>query len=336
MAKGEHKGERQKLKMLYLAKILSAETDDEHSLTMDEILQKLAEYGVNADRRTMYRDFEELRVFGLDIIKEKRDRNCFYHLGSRDFELPELKLLVDAVQASRFITNTKSRNLIRKLESLTSKYEAGQLHRQVIISGRVKSMNESIYYNVDKIHEGLNAGKKLRFRYVQWDMEKRLVPRHDGAWYVISPWTLMWDNQQYYMVGYDSDAGLIKHYRVDKMQSISVTDERREGREAFREMNIPRYANSLFKMFSGEERIVTLEAENDMIGVILDRFGRETPISAAGEGRFRADVSVAVSPQFYGWVFSMDGRIRIAAPEEIRNEMKEMLERLCEQCKEGK
>ncbi len=330
MAKGEHKGERQKLKMLYLAKILSEETDDLHALTMDEILQKLSEYGVNADRRTMYRDFEELRIFGMDIIKEKRERNCFYHLASREFELPEVKLLVDAVQASRFITNTKSRVLIRKLESLASRYEAGQLHRQVIITGRVKSMNESIYYNVDKIHEAINAGKKIRYKYAQWDLQKRLVPRHDGAWYVISPWALMWDNQQYYMVGYDSAEEKLKHYRVDKMQNISLTGENREGREAFREMNIPRYANSLFKMFGGEEKNVILEAGNNMVGVVLDRFGRETPLEAVDEEHFRAEVCVAVSAQFLGWVASMDGLVWIAGPEEVKDQMRELLERLKE------
>ncbi len=331
MAKGEHKGERQKLKMLYLAKILSQETDDTHSLTMDEILQRLADYGVNADRRTMYRDFDELRVFGMDIIKEKRERNCFYHLASREFELPEVKLLVDAVQSSRFITNSKSRALIKKLETLTSKYEARELHRQVIITGRVKSMNESIYYNVDKIQKAISAGKKLRYRYVQWDLNKRLVPRHEGAWYEISPWSLMWDNQQYYMLGYDSQEEKIKHYRVDKMQNISVTESAREGREAFRQMNIPRYANSLFKMFGGEEKVVTLEAENDMVGVILDRFGKDTLLRLQDEDHFQADVSVAVSSQFLGWVLSMDGKVRIVSPGDVVEEMRALLSRVRDQ-----
>ncbi len=328
MAKGEHKGERQKLKMLYLVKILSEETDDSHSLTMEEIIKRLTDAGVNADRRTLYRDFEELKIFGLDIIKEKRDRNCFYHLGSRDFELPEVKLLVDAVQASRFITNSKSRLLIRKLETLTSRYEAGQLHRQVLITGRVKSMNESIYYNVDKIHEAINGNCKIRYKYVQWDLQKRLVPRHDGKWYVISPWALMWDNQQYYMVGYDSAEQKIKHYRVDKMQGISVTDDPREGRDAFREMNIPKYANSLFKMFGGEETIVTLEAENAMAGVILDRFGKDIPLRKIDEDHFQTDVTAAVSPMFFGWVMSMDGGIRIVGPEAVVERMRASVRKL--------
>ena len=320
-----------KLKLLYLIRIFWEETDDRNALTAEEIIEKLGERGIHEDRKTLYRDLEELRAFGLDIIREKREWNHFYHLGAREFELPELKLLVDAVQASRFITLNKSRTLIRKLESLTSRHEASRLHRQVFISGRVKTMNESIYYNVDKIHEAINTDMQIRYKYVQWNLEKRAVPRHDGAWYQISPWALMWDNQNYYMVGYDAGEKKIKHFRVDKMQNITVTQEAREGRETFRKFDVPRYANTHFKMFGGEEKAVTLEADNDMAGVIIDRFGKEIEIRPVDDEHFRTDVRVAVSPQFLGWVMSMGGGVRITGPEDVVTLMKSELEKLRKQ-----
>ena len=231
MAGKERKGDNQKLKMLFLAKIFSEETDDNHSLTMPQIIDKLSACGVNADRKTLYLDFEELRHFGLDIIAVKEGRECFYHLGNRDFELPELKLLVDSVQSAKFITDKKSKELIKKLEALVSKYEGKQLHRQVVISGRIKTMNESIYYNVDKLHEAIGADAQIRFKYYQWNVEKKMELRKDGAWYQISPWGLMWDDENYYLVGYDAEDDKIKHYRVDKMLRISVVDVRREGKD---------------------------------------------------------------------------------------------------------
>lgn len=322
-----------KLKLMYLARILQVETDDRNTLTAGEIIDKLAELGIHEDRKTLYRDLEELRAFGLDIIKEKRERNYYYHLGAREFELPELKLLVDAVQSSRFITLNKSKALIRKLESLTSRHEASKLQRQVFISGRIKTMNESIYYNVDKVHEAINADRQIQYKYVQWNLEKEAVPRHGGAWYQISPWALMWDNQNYYMVGYDAAEKKIKHFRVDKMQNISVSTKAREGREAFRRFDIPRYANTLFKMFGGEEKNVTLEVDNSMVGIIIDRFGKDVEITPVDEEHFRTDVHVAVSPQFLGWVMSMGGGVRIAGPEDVVRLMRDEVEKLQNQYK---
>ena len=210
MAKG-------KLKMLHLVRIFSQDTDDEHPLTLQQIADKLSEYDIKADRKTLYQDFEELRQYGFDIISEQICHNTFYHLGARSFELPELKLLVDSVQAAKFITNRKSGELIRKLEGLTSRYQAQLLHRQVFIAGRVKTMNETIYYNIDKIHEAINGDYQICFQYCQWDVNRELKPRRRGQWYQVSPWALCWDNENYYVVAYDADANKIQHYRVDKM-----------------------------------------------------------------------------------------------------------------------
>ncbi len=323
--------EPQKSKLLQLARIFHEETDEKHGLTMAELIDRLAECGIRADRRTLYRDLNALRREGVDIVGTRQNQTYAYYQGSRTFELPELKLLVDAVQSSRFITAAKSRSLIRKLESMASRHEAELLNRQVVISGRVKTMNESIYTNVDRLHEAINQDVRIRFRYVQWNLEKRLVNRHGGAWYIISPWALIWNNENYYLLGYDAAQQKLKHYRVDKMKSITLQAESREGKEAFREIDLSRYSNTLFKMFGGEIMNVTLEADNDMVGVVLDRFGRQVELRRVGEDRFRVEVRVAVSPQFLGWVMSMGGGIRIVSPERVVNRMREELKKLSAQ-----
>ncbi len=331
MAAKERKGDHQKLKMLYLVKIFSEETDDLHALTMPEIIDKLAACGVNADRKTLYLDFEELRDFGFDLIAEKAGRNCYYHLGSRDFELPELKLLVDSVQSAKFMTDKKSNELIRKLESLVSKYEAKQLQRQVIISGRVKTMNESIYYNVDKIHEAIGTGRQIRFKYFQWNTKKEMELRKDGKWYQISPWALMWDDENYYLVAYDAEDEIIKHYRVDKMLRISVVDEKRLGQEHFKQFSMPKYTKSLFGMNSGDETTVTLVAANHMVGILIDRFGKDIDIIPLDESRFRTHVNVAVSSPFLGWIMSLGGDIQIVGPANVVDQMCAEAKRLSRQ-----
>lgn len=325
------KGENQKLKMLYLVKIFSEETDDTHRLTMPEIISKLAAYGVNADRKTLYQDFDLLRDFGIDIISTQEGRNFYYNIGSRDFELPELKLLVDSVQSAKFITDRKSGQLIKKLESLVSVHEAKQLHRQVLITGRIKTMNESIYYNVDKLHEAINENKQIKFKYFDWNLKKEMVPRYDGMWYQRSPWALMWDDERYYLVVFDSKHQDITHYRVDKMMDIRIVDEPREGREAFKEFNIAHYSNTLFGMFSGEETRVTLEAENYMVGVLIDRFGKDIIIAPIDDNRFRTTVTVAVSDQFLGWIIALGGDVRIVAPTPVVGKMQKLIEKMSAQ-----
>ena len=324
----ERKGDHQKLKMLYLVKIFTEETDDNHALTMAQIIEKLNSCGVNADRKTLYQDFEELRTYGLDINVRQEGRSHQYYLGARDFELPELKLLVDAVQSAKFITDKKSSELIKKLESLVSHYDARQLHRQVMITGRVKSMNESIYYNVDKIHEAINGQKKIRFKYFQWNTKKEMELRRDGEWYYTSPWALMWDDENYYLITYDNYYDKIVHYRVDKMLEIEILEEKREGQEQFEAFNIPKYSKSLFGMFSGEEVNVTLECCNFLTGVIIDRFGKEVSLIPVDEKHFRVRVLVALSDQFLGWVLALGDAIRIIAPETVVFQMKEHLQKV--------
>ena len=324
MAKG-------KMKMLHLIRIFSQETDDEHALTLQEIITRLAAENITADRKTLYNDFENLRQFGFDIIAQQRDRTTYYHLGERDFELPELKLLVDSVQAAKFITARKSQELIRKLERYTSIHQAAQLHRQVYIAGRVKAMNESIYYNIDRLHSAINAGIQIRFQYGQWNLNKEMELRRGGDWYQVSPWALTWDDEKYYLVAYDADADMIKHYRVDKMLRIKALDEPREGKKAFEAFDMALYSKSVFGMFTGEETTVTLEAENHMVGVIIDRFGKDINLAPVSDTHFQATVNVIASPQFIGWIVALGKSIRIVAPDALVERMREEIHRLSEQ-----
>ena len=316
-------GNNQKLKLLYLIKIFTEDTDDQHALTLPQIAEKLDAYGVSAERKTLYQDFELLRDFGFDIIGQQARRNFYYHMGNRRFELPELKLLVDSVQSAKFITDKKSNALIKKLEGMVSKYEARKLQRQVIISGRIKAMNESIYYNVDKLHEAIGTDRQIRFKYFRWNIKKEMELRKDGAWYQVSPWALMWDDENYYLVGYDAEDGKSKHYRVDKMWRISVADRKREGKEQFKAFNMPRYTKSLFGMFGGEEVKVTLEAENGMVGILLDRFGKDIPVKPVDADHFRTSVVVAVSSQFLGWIMALGDGVKIIGPDKVVARMKE-------------
>ena len=325
------KGENQKLKMLYLSRLFMEQTDDEHGLTMPEIIERLAAWGVNADRKTLYLDFEELRRYGLDILSEQVGHRTYYSLGARDFELPELKLLVDSVQAAKFITDKKSRELIRKLEGLVSAHQARQLHRQVLIAGRVKTMNESIYYNIDKLHGAINADAQIRFQYYQWNVHKEMELRRGGAWYQVSPWALIWDDENYYLVAYDASDSKIKHYRVDKMLRIRPLDERRLGRDTFRAFDTARYAKSLFGMYGGEETAVTLEGEGRFAGVVIDRFGKDIALLPLAGDRFEAKVNVAVSPQFFGWVMGLGGGVTITGPGPVVKQMRETVQRLAGQ-----
>ena len=330
MAQQERKGENQKRKLLYLMEIFLRDTDEEHPLTSAELIQKLDACGVSEDRKTLYRDMDELRLFGMDIVSQRTGHVYAYYLGQRQFELPELKLLVDSVQSAKFITERKSRELIHKLEGLVSRHQGVQLHRQVVMSGRVKADNEGIYYNVDRLHEAIGAGVQIRFQYFRWNLQKEMELRRDGAWYQVSPWALMWDDENYYLVAYDGAEGRIKHYRVDKMLRISATETRREGEEAFRAFDMPRYTKSLFGMFGGAEREVTIQAKNELVGVLLDRFGREISIAPLDEGHFQTVVRVAVSSQFLGWIMALGDGVRLTAPADVVERMREQLRRLRE------
>ena len=315
----------QKMKTLCLMQILMQRTDEKHMMTANDLAAALQEYGFKAERKSIYADVEALQQFGLDIVQQKGS-NPGYYVASRTFELPELKLLVDSVQSSKFITARKSAELIRKLESMTSKYEAQQLQRDVFIYNRPKTENETIYYNVDQIHCALHCNAKISFQYAEWTTKKELQLKKNGALYMVSPWSLTWDDENYYLIAYDENADCIKHYRVDKMQKITVLDDCRIGKEKFMDFDLAAFAKKTFGMYGGQDEVVTLVCHNRMIGVMLDRFGQDVPLVPIDEEHFYVKPLVAVSPQFFGWLTGLGNVVRIDGPEHVKEEYKEYLE----------
>lgn len=309
----------QKLKMLYLLEILRRETDEEHPLSLKQIIDLLAQKGVTAERKSLYDDIEQLRLMGEDIVVV-RDTTVRYYIGERTLDMPQLRLLVDAVQSSKFITRKKSEELIRRLESLTSRHLAGQLQREVLVSGRIKTMNESIFYNVDALQSAIAAGKQVTFQYFDWGMDKQQHLRHDGALYTLSPWALVWDDENYYLVAYHSEKGTLRHYRVDRMLRIRLTDIPREGEEAFRRQDMAAYSRKTFGMFGGQEQPVTLRCHKRMAGIILDQFGTDTALIPSGEEHFTVRVPVVVSPPFFAWLSGFERDIRLIAPASVAQE----------------
>ena len=325
------KGTNQKFKLYRLAQIMLEQTDDEHYITMPEIMGALAKYEITADRKSIYQDLRDLEVLGIEVEGEPVGKGYHYHVIARPFELPELKLLVDAIQSSKFITEKKTNALIRKLEKQVSRYEAIRLQRQVYVSGRIKTMNESIYYTVDTIHNAISENKQIRFQYYQWNVKKEMELRRGGAYYHISPWGLSWDDENYYLVGYDSDADEIRHYRVDKMLHIRMTDEHREGKKYFQKLDMADYAKKSFGMFAGREQDVKLLVDNSLVGVIIDRFGKSVIIIPVDEDHFTVSITVMVSRQFLGWIFSLGEKVKILGPDEVAEQMKMEGKRLLRQ-----
>ena len=325
------KGTNNKFKLYRLAQIMLERTDETHYITMPEIMAALKEYDITADRKTIYADLRDLYELGIEVEGEPVGNRYHYHVVSRSFELPELKLLVDAIQSSKFITARKTNALIKKLETLVSKYDATKLQRQVYVSGRIKTMNESIYYTVDAIHNAISENKKIRFQYFQWNVKKEMELRHGGAFYHISPWGLSWDDENYYMVGYDSEAQTIKHYRVDKMLKIQLTDEMREGKEHFKKLDMAEYSKKSFGMFGGSEQKVKLLVENHLAGVMIDRFGKDIMMIPADKNHFTVNVDVHVSGHFLGWIISLGEGVTLLGPDEVVEAMKREIERLQKQ-----
>lgn len=312
----------QKLKLLYLMKILLEKTDEEHTLTVPEMISELAKLGISAERRSIYDDIEYLKLFGIDICT-KKSKTTDYFVASRDFELPELKLLVDSVQSSKFITRKKSLELISKIEKLTSEANAKKLQRQVFVTNRVKTLNERIYYNVDKIHDAIAENKQITFKYFYRDVDKKQVYRKNGELYKESPVALTWDDENYYLITYKAKYDNYVHYRVDKMEDIELTDESRVLSD--KPFDLSQYAKTMFQMFGGEETEVSVMFENELVGVVYDRFGNDVPIIKVDENHFICHVKVAVSPHFLSWIISFGNRAKIVSPDSVAEQLYNLL-----------
>ena len=327
------KSENQKQKILVLLDLFKSKTDEEHGVTTSDIIDYLAEHGIKAERKTVYADLNTLKEYGYEISKEKKDGNYYYTLLNRDFQLPELKLLVDAVQASKFISAKKSSELIKKIENLASVYQAKQLQRQVFVSNRIKTNYENVYYNVDELNLAINENRKIKFDYYEWNLSKEMVLRKNGHKNDISPWSLAWDDENYYLVVFDGNSGIIKHYRVDKMRKIEILDKARDGREEFEEFDAAKYAKKVFGMFTGDEQRVKIQFANKLIGVVIDRFGQDIMIIPKGVDQFVVNVNVKVSNMFLGWIIGLGDGAKILEPESVVDEVKQITERLKEQYK---
>ena len=320
------KQEGQKSKLLALLRIFEQQTDENHLLNVPQLVELLEAQGIRCERKSVYSDIEALGALGYDI-KLRRGRGGGYFLASRTFDLAELKLLVDAVQASRVVSGTTSRRLIHKLEKLCSNYEGSQLQRQVYVEGRPKTDSKSLLYSIDALHEAINNGKMVEFLYRKADSrekEKRIV----------SPWQLAWENGCYYLIAYQDEkepAG-IRNYRVDRMSSVTVLGDARRGKAEFRQFDLPAYLRKHFNMFGGPEYRVTLRCTADLESAMRDRFGK-TPLFVPEEdgAYFHFDVPVCVSPQFYGWVCGFGGKVEVTAPAEVRKGIHDMVQALAKQ-----
>ena len=328
------RGENQKLKLAYLTRIMLEKTDEDHALTLAQIIAELEARGVTAERKSLYTDFADMTdKLGVEIIKEQVGRDTFYHVGSRDFELAEVKLLIDAIQSSKFITEKKSRDLIKKLKTFVSEHQAKQLDRQVYVQGRAKTMNESIYYNVDELHKAIGENKKISFKYYRWNVDKKLEERNHGIVFTVSPWALTWDDENYYLVAFDDYDQKIKHYRVDKMKQIELLEEKRAGKEEFKGFDMAAYSKMNFGMYSGRKEKVKIEFNNYMVGVFIDRFGKDISIVPIDEKNSYTHVDVAISPQFFAWILSLGDEVKITGPEKIVEEMKEYVQEFLDRYK---
>ena len=317
------RNENGKQKLIRLLEILIKHTDEEHGLTISEIIEKLSEYGISAERKSLYDDFFVLEEMGIPVYKTKAKRTRYY-IDAFIFEIAELKMLVDAVQSSKFITAKKSRDLISRLERFTSVHRSRDLSRQVYVEDRVKTANPAAVYTVDAVHSAINADKRLKFHYFEYDAEKKKRLRRDGEFYTVSPLSLVWSEENYYLVAYEEDAEKIKHFRIDKMTDVSTLDEKRAKNDVCNSFSPSDYPRKNFGMYGGREELVTLECRERLAGVMIDRFGIEATFHKTDFG-FKFSIRVMVSPTFFAWVMGFGDEIKILAPTDVQRQLRDIL-----------
>ncbi len=312
----------QKLKLLYLLQILREETDEDNPIKTADILRRLSDMGITAERKSVYRDIACLQDAGFDIINTA---GSGYFMGSREFEMSEIKLLIDAVQASRFITYQKSASLIGKLKKLVSGNQAAGLDRQLHMAGRKKASNEQIYYVIDAIYDAIAEDKQISFRYLDYTLSGEKHYRSGGNTYCVSPYALVWDDEYYYLFAYYEKRGIMAHFRVDKIDGAKITDKKRLKSEEYKNFDPIKQSETLFSMFGGEEEWVTLSIENSLMGVFVDRFGSDLAIVKVGGEKTTVRFKAAVSPTFLSWLFQFGTRVKILTPEKLIKSMEDML-----------
>ena len=307
------KSDNQKLSLLYIRDYLEQNTDDEHPATAQMLIDMLAKKGISCERKTIYAHIAALQDYGLDVMN-RRGKNGGYYIASRNFELPELKLLIDAVQSSRFLTERKSRELIEKLCQQCNRYDASLMHRDIVIDRRVKSMNETIYYNVDAVQEAISQNRQIRFRYFDWGMDGQRHYRDKE--YLASPYGLCQDNENCYLLAHSPRYG-VTHYRVDRMSDIELTEDKRIPCPQLTGKELVSHANQLFQMYSGDSVRVKLRFHKSLVNVVIDRFCRDTMMIPDGDDHFTFTAEVAVSPLFLSWVIGFGEKAKILYPQQV-------------------
>lgn len=319
------KGEKQKLKVVYLIEILTKYTDEEHLLNATQIIEKLKAYGVEAERKSIYSDIQLLCDNNILDVEQIPGRYGGFHVLSRKFELPELKMLVDAVQSSKFITNKKCAELIKKISDFASVYDENKLSRSVYIYDRVSSNDKNALYAIDAIHSAISSNRAISFQYTYMTPDKVSVKKKDGLVYTVSPYALLWRDENYYLVAYHHDSGSIRHYRVDKIESITELDEVRLGKEEFEKISLSNYSSNVFEMFGGKEYMVHFECDNELAGAMFDRFGTSL-LTIPKKKTFEFYAPIQTSVRFYGWVFGFEGKLKILEPQAVVDGYREQLE----------
>lgn len=310
-----------KMRLLMLLRLLTEQTDEEHPLSTAEIVSYFKERGIITDRRTVKADAELLIELGYDVITVRGAQNMYF-IGAREFELPEVRLLMDAVCASKFITPAKSEALIDKLGTLVSVHQAAALENRLYVSGRVKPINEKIYYSAEVLRQAAETHRQVNFQYYEYTPNKEKILKHDGRAYHFSPYDLIWNEDKYYALGFSEHHEKVISFRVDRMHGVKLTGNPAAPKPE--DYSVETYGSKVFDMFDGEETEITLSCTNDMMRVIIDRFGEDVAVEPINNDRFKAMVRVHVSPTFYGWVFQFCGKVRITEPQYIANEYSRM------------
>lgn len=315
---------RQKQKLLTMKKLFETKTDEKHTITGNRLIEILGEYDIKAERKTIYDDIKTLCDSGMDIEITKDGHSNAYYLAQRLFQDEELYVLADAVASSRFLTQKKSKELLRKIQSLTSEYKAKDLRRMVYVSNRTKTFNEQIYYAINSIQEGIFGSVEIRFKYFEYTVEKRKQLRHGGEVYTVSPYSLVWENDNYYLVCYCEKHEKICRYRVDRMTQVTVTDiPRRELSEEEKTEVTNRQA--IYGMYGGELMTLQLQFDNKLIDVVMDRFGEKTICHKNSDTTFYINEEVQVAPTFWGWLFQFGPQAKVLGPEKAVKMAKEAI-----------
>lgn len=309
-----------KTRILLILDELRRSSDEDHAIKADALLNRVREEGLKCDRKTLYNDIESLMEAGYDIIHETGEG---YKLVSREFDDAELRLLADAVYSSRFISAGKTKVLLNKLKNQTSSYMASSMIR-TIYSSDVKTKNEDILYNVDSISRAIHDNKMVEFEYLTWNSDKQLVIKGEKK-RILSPWSLIWQDQNYYLLAYDDKAGKMKHFRVDKMRKVKLTDKARLGAKEYKSIDMDQYVEKSFGMYGGKKESITLDFPEEMIGIAIDRFGTDITVRNGSKGRVLVRTDCYLSNIFFGWVAGLGGDVKISAPKSVALKYKEFL-----------